>query len=105
MANAFIIDEYIWQGHKQVLLERLQGDASGYRVITVKRSNSLDAAKETFLNEIPEGRKNSHSAVIEDYAAKHGVKLKKDTAQNQKQAKGSEPKKGRANAKSKQKSA
>ena len=74
MTNAFIISEYIWKGHKQLLLERLQGDTTGYRVTIVLRCNSLNAAKEAFLQEIPADRKDYHSKVIEDYAMRHSIK-------------------------------
>lgn len=92
MANAFIISEYVWQGHKQLLLERVQGeDASYYRVIIVKRCSTLDAAKEAYLQEIPEKRQDYHKKKIADYAAKHNIKQDAPA-----------PAKGRQNAKSKQ---
>lgn len=74
MANAFIISEYHWHGHKQLLLEKLQGEDGGFRVFIVKRYNTLDTAKQAFLAEIPEGRKPYFSKMIEDYAAENGIK-------------------------------
>ena len=71
MASAFIIAEYLWQGHKQILLERPNaGDTNHYRVTTVKRYGNLDAAKETFLQEIPEARRDYYEKIIADYETK-----------------------------------
>ena len=74
MTSAFVITEYLWQGHKRLLLERLQGEDNGYRVFIVKRCGSLKAAQEVFLEEIPEGRKDYFNKIIEDYAVQHGIK-------------------------------
>lgn len=101
MANAFVIDEYKWAGHKQLLLERLQGDSNGYRVIIVKRCNTLDAAKDAYLQEIPEKRQDYHKKIIEDYAAKKNIKPKPEKPQRA-QLKLA---KGKRNAESKQKTA
>ncbi len=102
-ANTFIIDEYKWQGHKQLLLEKLRGeDASGYRVTIVLRCPTLAAAKEAYLRDIPETRQEYHSGIIEDYAAKYGIKTTQEKPAHV-QLKLGEPKKGKQNAKSKQK--
>lgn len=84
-----------------MLLERLQGDYTGYRVIIVKRCSSLDAAKEAYLQEIPEKRQDYHKKLIEDYAAKNNIKPKPEKPQRAQL----KPAKGRRNAKSKQESA
>lgn len=102
-ANAFIIDEYKWEGHKQLLLERLQGDCTGYRVIIVKRCSNLDSAKEAYLQEIPEKRQDYHKKIIEDYATKNNIKPKQETRTRVKPKPA--PAKGKANDKSEQKSA
>lgn len=104
MAHTFIIDEYKWEGHKQILLEKMQGDASGYRVTIVKRCNTLEAAQEAFLQEIPAGRKDYHSGLIEDYALKNGEKTKQ-TAPQRSQLKLGSARKGKTNAKSNRKTA
>ena len=104
-AETFIIDEYKWQGHKQFLLEKLRGeDASGYRVTIVLRCPTLAAAKEAYLRDIPETRQDYHSRIIEDYAAKYGINTTQAKPKRA-QLKLGDPKKGKQNAKSKQKSA
>ena len=81
-------------------MERVQGeDASYYRVIIVKRCSSLDAAKEAYLQEIPEKRQDYHKKIIEDYAAKNNIKPKQEKPQRA-QLKPS-PARGKRNAKSK----
>lgn len=102
MSEAFIISEYKWQGHKQLLLEKLQGGETGYRVIIVKRCNSLNAAKEAYLAEIPEGRRPYYNGIVEDYAAQHGIKT---TQEKKRPAPVYLPKKGRKNDQSKRKGA
>ena len=103
MANAFVITEYLWQGHKQLLLEKLQGGETGYRVIIVKRCNTLDAAKQAYLAEIPAGRIDYYNGVIEDYAAQHGIKTTQEAKKRPTPV--YLPKKGKKNDQSKRKGA
>lgn len=69
----------------------------------MKRCSNLDAAKEAYLQEIPEKRQDYHKKIVEDYAAKNNIKptQAKTTRTKPKPA----PAKGKANDKSKQKSA
>ena len=74
MTSAYIISEYHHAGRKQIVLERLQGTESSYRVIVSKRFNTLEDAKKAYLEEIPKGRMDYYSKTIEDYALQNGIK-------------------------------
>ena len=104
MANAFIISEYKREGQKQLLLEKLQGAETGYRVILLKRCASLDAAKQVFLAEIPENRKDYYNRMVEGYAAQHCIKTTAATP-TKKQLKLTPAKKEKQNDQSKRKGA
>lgn len=66
MAYTEIIAEYSWQGHKQVLFERFKDDESGYRVIIAKRTPSLSTAKDLFLAELPDARRDMYIEQIQE---------------------------------------
>ncbi len=73
MTIAFIICEYR-HGHKQVLLEDLQKANGSYRVFTVNRYNTLEAAKQAYLADIPVSRKEASAKAIEEYAEQNNIK-------------------------------
>ena len=78
MASAFIISEYHRADSKQIVLERLQGAESGYRVIISKRFDTLEDAKKAYLEETPNGRMDHFSRIIEGYALQNGIKTTRE---------------------------
>ena len=101
MNTAFIISEYHnREANTQTVLEKVRSEESFsyYRVTTVQRYKSMDAAKEAYLKEIPRTQRESRLKDIADY-------IKGRRTQNApKQPPAPTPAKGRKeNAKSKQK--
>lgn len=63
MPRTEILADYLWQNHRQVIFEKMDG--GGYRVTVVNRYSSYNQAAETFLESLPGGKKAEYKARLD----------------------------------------